>query len=103
MEAKVTLSDAIENVREEIARAIEKGEGKSVKFALNEVELELGVEVEERDAASGEVKIVVVRFGAELADTAKNIHRIKIKLTPVNGDGEPLGPFIVSGERTRPE
>lgn len=100
MEAKITLSEAIENIREEIAQAIAKGADKSVKFLMNEIDLELGVEVGTKSSGAGKLDIFLARLSGETIHADSNVHRIKIKLMPVDEKGEP---FVVSGQRQKPK
>jgi len=88
--AMIRLSDAIENLREELARVYESGKNKDVRFELGDIELELEVIAE--DETSGNTKVNWWIFGGGLSGKIKDAskHKIKLNLHAVDKKGQPL-------------
>ena len=85
--AKIALADMIEELRNELQDAVERGRERSIRFELGEVTLEAEVEVE------GEVKGGVkfwVFSGVEAAGRTGRTQKISLKLLPKGEDGGPL-------------
>lgn len=76
--AKIALADMIEELRNELQLAMEKGQGRSVRFELGEVTLEAEVAVE--GAGKAGLKIVVLTGGTEFKKGTT--HKVTLKLQP---------------------
>ncbi len=85
--AKIALADMIEELRNELQLAMEKGKGRSIRFELGEVTLEAEVAVE--GAGKAGFKIVVLTAGTEFKKGTT--HKITLKLQPYDSSqgGEP--------------
>jgi len=100
----VGLAEAIDNLRQEMTRAIEQGKDKELRFNVDQVELELEVELHRDIGADGKVSFKVFNSGIELGGQGSrsqgSANRLKVTLKP-SGLG---GPIQVSDEgRGRPK
>lgn len=82
--AKIALADMIEELRNELQVAMEKGKGRSLRFELGEITLEAEVAVEGSGKAG--LKILVVTSGGEFKKGAT--HKITLKLQPYDTSPE---------------
>ncbi len=85
--AKVALADMIEELRNELQIAMEKGEGRSLRFELGEITLEAEVAVE-AEARAG-LKFWVFS-GVEAAANQGKTQKITLRLLPRGEDGQPI-------------
>jgi hypothetical protein len=85
----IGLADAIENLRQELTEATKRGEGQSLRFNVNGIDLELAVEIAREGGAGGKVSFKVLSVGGEIGGEGKlshsNVHRIKVTLKPAGG------------------
>jgi len=95
----IRLSDAIENLRAELARAHELGKDQDIKFNLANIELELEVVAE--NETSGEAKVNWWIFGVVVSGKMKDAgtHKLKLNLQAVDKKGQPLRISRPVGER----
>ena len=82
----VELSKMLASLRTELSKAQLEGEGKDVKFAVEDVELELQLTVTEEGGGKAGVKFWVVSAEAAGKEISQSVQKIKLKLTP-----EPAG------------
>ena len=96
-EKKPQLVEVIAGLRSDIQAAIEEGEGKTVKFDLNEIEVELKVGLTQSDATTAGGKFTVKIAGLvdigggvdkKTIDQEEYVHTIKLKLQPKVKDPE---------------
>jgi Trypsin-co-occurring domain 2 len=93
----VGLAEAIGAVRAELTAAMDAGAGERIRFAVEPIELELGVEVHTGGRAEGGVKIGVVSVGAAGERSSTSTHRLTVRLAPVDpASGRP--PLIADDE-----
>ena len=85
--AKIALADMIEELRNELQVAMEKGKGRSVRFELGEVTLEAEVAVEGETKA--ELKFWVFS-GVEASGSLGKTQKITLRLRPHGEDNENL-------------
>ena len=82
----IGLADAIENLRQELTEATKRSEGQSLRFSIDDIELELAVEVVREGGGEGKVSFKVFGSGVELGGKGgrsdSSAHRIKMKLKP---------------------
>jgi len=91
-----SLADVVQDLRAELTKAIEAGEGSDLRFALGEIELELAVVVSKEGGGGGKLRFWVLEFGADGKVSAEHTQRITLKLTPtVRGQS---GPVLIEGE-----
>jgi Trypsin-co-occurring domain 2 len=98
----VGLAEAIQSLREEMTRAIEQAKGQELRFNVEEVEIDLGVEVKREGSADGKISFKVFGTGIEAggkgSQAQTSTHHMKITLKP------PAGSIQVSDEgRGRPK
>ncbi len=83
----VGLADAIDQVRQELAAAIERGRDSPVAFRAGPVELEFQVEITGTEGVDAGVRVWVVSIGAQGERATSRSHRVSIQLTPVDRQG----------------
>jgi Trypsin-co-occurring domain 2 len=76
---KMRLADAIAELRAEISRARQEGEGKDVRFAAKEIEVELSLDFGWKAEASVGVSkwIPFVDLGVKGSGDEKSLHNVK--------------------------
>jgi hypothetical protein len=91
------ITEAIEQLRMQLARAQEHGRDARLQFRITEVEMEFLVEVRKDAGGSGGVQLGVVKLGAEGRVSQGTTHRLRLKLDVRDGlTGESA---TVSGRR----
>ncbi len=88
--ALIRLSDAIENLRAELARSREEGASKNLQFNVGSIELDLEVVAE--NETSDDAKINWWIFGGGINAKVKHAstHKLKLTLEPVDANRKPL-------------
>jgi hypothetical protein len=81
----VTLSELIEQVREELLtpRQMNAPDARYPFLFVDEIELEIDVTVSKKADGSGKVSIKVVEVGGGIEKSTESTHRIKVKMTPL--------------------
>jgi len=84
----VSIGDAVEALRAELAEAIQRGEGKDLRFQVETIDLELAISGEL--SAGGKLSFSVFGIGAtaEAGGKATSTHRVKLSLKPVDNEGK---------------
>jgi hypothetical protein len=82
----VGLSDAISEVRRELAQAKLEGDGEPIRFELGVVELEFLLEARKDTSGDAGVKFGVSLSGRRGSSSASS-HRVKVSLTPTTVGG----------------
>lgn len=80
---EITLSELIDQVREELLAPRQGTQATYPFLFVDEVELELGVSVSKKADGSGKVNIAVLEIGGGVGKTDQQTHRIKVKMTPL--------------------
>lgn len=88
--APVELTDAIEQIRAQLADAMEKGKGAPLAFRSGPVELEFEVAFSATGGGEFGVKAYVLSIGAKGEMTREVTNRVKISLTPVSPTGDDI-------------
>ena len=100
----IGLADAIDNLRQELELAEKRAEGNDLRFRVDEIEVELGVEIDRQISAGGKISFKVFGTGAELVgggDLGRSAaHRIKLVLKPTR-KGEPFEVLDPSKQRPK--
>jgi hypothetical protein len=78
----IELSALIRSLRAELRAAIAEGEGEPLRFALDEIELDLEVSAVRSVEPRGGVKFWVVTAGVGAKFQQGHVQRLKLKLTP---------------------
>jgi hypothetical protein len=96
----IPLTDVVQALRAEVAKAMQASAQEALKFALDSVDLEFSVVVTKEGGANGKISFHVLGVGAEIGGDGKFSHertqKITLKLTP-----KVLDPL--TGEGTSPE
>ncbi len=74
------ITEAIEQLRTQLANAQERGKDSSLQFRITEVEMEFLVEVRKDAGAGGGVQLGVVKLGADGRVSQGTTHRLTLKL-----------------------
>lgn len=74
------ITEAIEELRTQLAAAQEYGKDARLQFRIAEVEMEFLVEVRKDAGASGGVRLGVVKLGADAKVSEGTTHRLRLKL-----------------------
>jgi len=83
----VELSTMLASLRKELGKAQQEGDGKEIKFAVSDVELELQLTVTEEGGGKAGVKFWVVNAETGGKITSQSIQKIKLNLKPeTNGE-----------------
>lgn len=86
----VELTDAIEQIRSQLADAMEKGKGSPLAFRPGPVELEFEVAFSETGGGELGVRAYVISIGAKGEASRTVTNRVKLTLTPVSPAGEDI-------------
>lgn len=97
-ERPVALCDLIAEVRAEITRSQKAGLGSDQKFSLKEVELEVSFTASHEDKIGGGIKLAFVNVGGEDKAGSSHTNKIRLKLSPLEGETIPLTGADVSPE-----
>jgi hypothetical protein len=88
---KIDLVRAIDQVREELVRAVRAAGDREVQFPVGQVSLSFQVGFTESGTASGGLKLWVVELGAAGNYARESIQTVTITLEPpVTKDGRPV-------------
>lgn len=82
--AKIAMADMIEELRNELQIAMEKGKGRSIRFELGEVTLEAEVAVEAAGTAGFKFWVF---SGVEGSGSLGKTQKITLRLRPHGEDG----------------
>ena len=101
-EGRVRLADYIQHLRQELTTAAKEGEGEELRFAVEEIEVELDVTMsQESSTEGGWDHWVVLKIGA--SDNKTISQKMRLKLKPLRGDAakeaEESGVITLSDER----
>jgi hypothetical protein len=96
---KIGLAEAIKDLRLQLQEAMDDGDGKKLRFELQDIDLEFKCSVNRAvDAKAGvEFWLVNVGAGGKLGD--EKTQTIKLKLKPKTGSGEP--PLLSDREKRK--
>lgn len=97
----IKLSDAIENLREELRLAQEKGKNQNLQFDTQLIELELEISAENESGAAGKVNWYIFGGGVDAKAKDASKHKLKLTLKAVNASGQPIR--VSSPEQVRPD
>lgn len=75
----IRLSDAIQNLREELKLAQTQGKNQDIRFDIGSVEIELEVVAEKEVGGSGKINWGI--WGGSIDAKAKDVSKHKLKLT----------------------
>lgn len=87
--AVVGLAEVIGQVRDELERAQRAGEGRDLRFSVENVHLEFAVQVRREGSGRAELRIGVLTAGGGGSAARDTTHTIRVELKPHGGDGDP--------------
>ena len=89
-EQRITLAAAVQEIREQLLKASEGGEGQAIKFVPEKVEVELEITFSLEMEAGGGVKIwSIIDLSGKAKKGNETTHKVRLELKPVNSLGEP--------------
>lgn len=92
----IELAEVIGELRRELQRAMDAGEGELLRFELGPVELEATVAVEKGGGGSAKVRFWVIELGGDAKATQASTQRLKLALQPRLATG--ARPWVAGGE-----
>jgi hypothetical protein len=101
-DALIPLTDTIAQLREALITAQAQGTDAPLRFEIQDIELELNVVTTKEAGGGGGVKFWVYNADAQVKASDARTQRVKLKLRPVNAEGEE-GPVKIGANRVRPE
>jgi hypothetical protein len=99
----IVLSEALESLREGLERAWAAGQGRSLRFRVDDVTLTLQVVARREQGGGGKVRWWVIEAGADVKAGRETMQTLVLKLTPAVYDetGE-FHPLDVEDEQPEP-
>jgi len=97
----IDLAETIQQLRSELTKAIDQGEGESLRFAVDSIDLDLQVTVSQEGTAGGGIKFWLVDANAGAKVAKQSVQTIHLKLRPER-EGHENEDVMVSCEVTRP-
>jgi hypothetical protein len=89
-DAKVTLAEAIRELRSQLLQATTEGQDSEIRFVPKSVEVELGITFTVGAEAGGGVKVFsLVNLSGKASAENESAHKVKLTLEPVNRNGQP--------------
>jgi Trypsin-co-occurring domain 2 len=85
MPQEFSLADFVAQVRAEMLVAIEEGEGTSLRFLVDQVELEVQVAVTEKTDQGGGIDLKVIKWGASDEQTLGRTYPFRGQKRPSRG------------------
>lgn len=101
MENRVSLAEAINQLRQELVKAKAGGSGKDVQFEVEDAEIEFQVGMTKEGGAGGSVSFWVFSLEATGKLASEVVQTLRLKLRPKGRDGRPLNVADTSGPPPR--
>lgn len=88
---QIPLSDAIQQLREQLREAVLAGWDQDIVFTPNSIDLELGVTFKAEAKASGGFKLLAfLDLSGEASAERESQHKIRVSLSVADSKGQPL-------------
>ena len=88
---QVPLSDAIQQLRDQLREAILEGKDQDIVFIPNSIDIELGVTFRAEAKASGGFKLLAfLDLSGEVSAGRESQHKIKMSLSVADRNGQPI-------------
>lgn len=87
---KIPLSDMLAQLRQELVHAQWVGEDSSLKFLVEDIEIELQIATTKGADGGGGVQFWVYNANAKVSASEVNTQKLKLKLKPIGPDKNPL-------------
>jgi hypothetical protein len=88
MTDRVTIADAIGQLRSQLTEAIQEGKDKPVRFLLKNVEVELALVFKTAVEGGGGIKAWFLDISGKASKGDETTHRVKLTLDVVGNDGK---------------
>jgi hypothetical protein len=85
---RIPLAAAVEGIRRELEEAMVAASGKSLRFAVEGVEMSFVVEAHTDESARGGVRFWVLEAGAEVSGGRSQTQTVTVRLEPRTESGE---------------
>jgi hypothetical protein len=95
----IDLAEAIQQLRAQLVKAVEEGEGEELRFGLEAIELELQVAVTKEAGGKAGFKLCVFNAEGEGKVARESLQKVKLVLKPEDKEGRKT---MVSGSGPRP-
>ena len=91
MEARVTIAQAIRELRAQLVESATEGEGTAIRFVPKSVEVELGISFDVEAEAGGGFKLFsLIDLSGKAKTGNESTHRVKLTLEPISPGGKPV-------------
>lgn len=88
---QIPITDAIQQLRDDLRDAILEGSDKDIVFTPNGIELELGITFGTEAKAGGGFKLLTfLDLSAEAKASRESQHKIKLSLSVADKNGQPI-------------
>jgi hypothetical protein len=88
---QIPLSDAIQQLRDQLRGAVIEGADKDIVFTPNSIDIELGVTFKAEAKASGGFKLLAfLDVSGEASAGGESQHKIKLSLSVADRNGQPI-------------
>jgi hypothetical protein len=88
---QIPLSDAIQQLRDELREAILEGNDKDIVFTPNGIDIELGVSFSAEAKVGGGFKLLAfLDLSTEAKANRESQHKIKLSLSVADKNGQPI-------------
>lgn len=91
--SNIPLSDVLAELRRELSKAQTAGANEAIKFAVEDVEVELQFATTREGLGEGSVKFWILESKAGLKATDAATQKLRLKLRVVDKDGQNIKPF----------
>lgn len=98
MQSKIGLSEMVAALRQELAMAQTQAKGESLRFTVEDIELELQIATEKSDKVVSGVKFWVVNSSLDLEDKTVRTQKLRLKLKVTDYEDGPGKPPEIAGE-----
>jgi hypothetical protein len=89
--AEIPLSDAIQQLRDQLRDAVLEGKDQDIVFTPNSIDVELAVTFKAEAKASGGFKLLAfLELSGEASASRESQHKIKISLSVADRNGQPI-------------
>lgn len=88
---EIPLSDAVDQLRDQLREAILEGKDQDIVFTPNSIDIELAVTFKAEAKAGGGFKLLAfLDLSGEAVASRESQHKIKISLSVVDKNGQPI-------------
>jgi hypothetical protein len=101
---QIPLTDAIQQLRDELRDAILEGKDNDIVFTPNEIEIELALRFSAEEKVGGGFKLLTfLDLSAEGTATQESKHKIKLSLSVADKTGNPIKVGSTGARRGLPD